>query len=619
MKTRLTILSLLASGALALPSGALADSPISHLPVKAAPSPADYFPIIDKAMHDANPNGQNSFQVPISAIGSGGSSLPDMTGQTGKFLTNDGTIASWATLAGGGDALIANPLSQFASTTSAQLAGVLSNETGTGVFVLNNSPSFSIQLTTPKVVYTGSVFDLAGAGSPEGAITASVGSLYRRTDGGVDTTLYAKETGSGNTGWVAVISGSGLPSQTGNNGKYLTTDGTTASWATLAGGGDALTTNPLSQFAATTSAQLRGVLGDETGIGAAVFANQPVFSVNITAPKVIFTGNVFESSGTGSPEGILTAAVGSTYRRTDGGVDATFYRKETGTGNTGWVASVSSFSPASEQTAGDAIATWTDGKTTFRRTAALTAGRNLTLPAAAGYAAGQTILYYDNATSSTSAFATAFLPGGSDTVNGGSGSYSPFLGGGTVQFATDGVSAWTAIYQRSSAILSLQDGTDPTKQASFNLGSVTTGNTRVMTFPDKNFTPPDLGSANVFTGGLNTFSQIGGSGAAPSIAAGAGMGTSPTSISVTGDSVTGTIAFTTGTSPTGSATIATLTFATAFAAAPHVTVTPHNTGASSGVAKWWSSGETTTTFILTSATTGLQASTAYEMTYLIAK
>lgn len=42
-----------------------------------------------------------------------------------------------------------------------------------------------------------------------------------------------------------------------------------------AGGGDALTTNPLSQFAATTSAQLRGVLSDETGTGVAVFATSP--------------------------------------------------------------------------------------------------------------------------------------------------------------------------------------------------------------------------------------------------------------------------------------------------------------------------------------------------------
>ena len=42
-----------------------------------------------------------------------------------------------------------------------------------------------------------------------------------------------------------------------------------------AGIGDALTTNPLSQFAATTSLQLAGVITDETGSGSLVFATSP--------------------------------------------------------------------------------------------------------------------------------------------------------------------------------------------------------------------------------------------------------------------------------------------------------------------------------------------------------
>jgi len=41
------------------------------------------------------------------------------------------------------------------------------------------------------------------AGSPEGVVTANVGSFYLRTDGGASTTLYIKETGTGNTGWAA--------------------------------------------------------------------------------------------------------------------------------------------------------------------------------------------------------------------------------------------------------------------------------------------------------------------------------------------------------------------------------------------------------------------------------
>lgn len=41
-----------------------------------------------------------------------------------------------------------------------------------------------------------------GTGTPEGAVTASVGSLFLRQDGGAGTTLYVKESGSGATGWV---------------------------------------------------------------------------------------------------------------------------------------------------------------------------------------------------------------------------------------------------------------------------------------------------------------------------------------------------------------------------------------------------------------------------------
>jgi len=44
---------------------------------------------------------------------------------------------------------------------------------------------------------------LSGSGTPEGAVTAPVGSLYSRTDGGAGTSFYVKESGTGNTGWVA--------------------------------------------------------------------------------------------------------------------------------------------------------------------------------------------------------------------------------------------------------------------------------------------------------------------------------------------------------------------------------------------------------------------------------
>jgi hypothetical protein len=42
-----------------------------------------------------------------------------------------------------------------------------------------------------------------GAGSPEGVVTAPVGHLYLRSDGGAGTVLYVKESGTGATGWAA--------------------------------------------------------------------------------------------------------------------------------------------------------------------------------------------------------------------------------------------------------------------------------------------------------------------------------------------------------------------------------------------------------------------------------
>lgn len=48
----------------------------------------------------------------------------------------------------------------------------------------------------------GAVIWTSGTGTPEGVVTAPVGSMFTRTDGGAGTTLYIKESGAGNTGWV---------------------------------------------------------------------------------------------------------------------------------------------------------------------------------------------------------------------------------------------------------------------------------------------------------------------------------------------------------------------------------------------------------------------------------
>ena len=66
---------------------------------------------------------------------------------------------------------------------------------GSGGFTIPGNGAAPLFLTNTKV--------MSGTGSPEGVIAAPVGSLWLRTNGGANTTLYIKETGTGTTGWAA--------------------------------------------------------------------------------------------------------------------------------------------------------------------------------------------------------------------------------------------------------------------------------------------------------------------------------------------------------------------------------------------------------------------------------
>ena len=63
-------------------------------------------------------------------------------------------------------------------------------------------------------------------------------------------------------------------------------------------------------------------------------------------PTVSILGNNIQAGsysasqlyGTGSPESVVLANIGSVYRRVDGGASTSIYIKESGTGTTGWVA-----------------------------------------------------------------------------------------------------------------------------------------------------------------------------------------------------------------------------------------------------------------------------------------
>ena len=122
--------------------------------------------------------------------------------------------------------------------TSAQLAAAITDETGTGVVVFSNTPT----LVTPVLgVATATSINKVAFTAP------ATGSTFTIADG---KTLTASNT--------------------------LTLTGTdTSSVAFGAGGTVAYVANKLSVFAATTSAELAGVISDETGTGVLVFSNSP--------------------------------------------------------------------------------------------------------------------------------------------------------------------------------------------------------------------------------------------------------------------------------------------------------------------------------------------------------
>jgi hypothetical protein len=288
-----------------------------------------------------------------------------------------------------------------------------------------------------------------GIGAPEGAITAAIGSLYSRLDGGADTALYRKEE-AGAAGWVALSSTGGavesvdgrtgvvtlddlyvdvtgdvmtgslqvgdLPTGTlidstgrvsigtwgsnpfayltlGNPGSTVTStdpiaaieigitnrgsgdvigvDATPSYWgnsttyqtATGVRGGVALRNSSFGRIAnavALSAASVDldgGFVTNAYGLDIQAQANTKItnaYGIYQHGPDDInhFAGVIQSptgyrfgddttpswTSGTGTPEGAVTAPVGSLFSRTDGATDTAIYRKEAGTDNTGWIA-----------------------------------------------------------------------------------------------------------------------------------------------------------------------------------------------------------------------------------------------------------------------------------------
>ena len=172
-------------------------------------------------------------------------------GQDNYVLTYDdatGNISLEVAAAGGGDALVADGLDQFAATTSAELAGVISDETGSGALCFATSPTLvTPALGTPA---SGVMTNVTGTAASLTAGTATTSDALSTTGASVDVAAAAppstgqvlKATSATTATWQAEAGGTPEGTailSTGETGgtKFLREDGDgTCSWQAAAGG-----------------------------------------------------------------------------------------------------------------------------------------------------------------------------------------------------------------------------------------------------------------------------------------------------------------------------------------------------------------------------------------------
>lgn len=231
-----------------------------------------------------NPHGTTTLDIGLSNVDdTSDANKPVSTAQaTAIGLKQDILISGTNIKSINGDSILGSGNLTLLSTIAGLNISVLINDAG---YITNSALSGYLLSSTASTTYQPLDTDLTNIA----ALSAASGFLKTNGAGiwSVDTSNY-----------LTSISGFNI-SLLINNSGYLTnaTGVTTVNGNSGAITGIAITAGNLSQFAATSSAQLASLINDETGTGLLVFNNAPTL-VNPTTDRITISGNVSSTAWT---------------------------------------------------------------------------------------------------------------------------------------------------------------------------------------------------------------------------------------------------------------------------------------------------------------------------------
>ena len=253
------------------------------------------------------------------------------TNSDSQITLSSGTHTVFCGYPAGKSVNTADNLSVMAATTSAQLAGVISDETGSGSVVFATSPTLvTPALGTPSaLVATNATGTAASLTAGTATLATDATSITVSANNTADETVYplfvdgatgsqGAETDTGltynpssglltSTLFAGALTGNVTGNASGSSGSC------TGNAATVTNG--VYTTSKINVLAATTSSELAGVISDETGSGALVFATSPTLvTPALGTPSALVATN---ASGTAASLTAGTATVATTVTITD--------------------------------------------------------------------------------------------------------------------------------------------------------------------------------------------------------------------------------------------------------------------------------------------------------------